>query len=137
MDSLNLPSSLLLVWELKKVLENGESLKLGLNRFIALGKKSNLLTQVKDYEKSQFVSFSNLHQLNHFERALLDLVTRGIKGASIYESLELLEHEIVNQCESDILIHSTKWPMIMQIPLMFLILPAIALVLIGPLLLSL
>lgn len=139
MDNLNLPSSLLLIWELKRTIEKNLSLQQGLQKF------SQRLTQLKhrkqdDFAKN-FLQWWQIRQKNHISeiknfnaqhRALIVLLENGLRGQSIYEPLNALEADFIEMCDADIQEHAAKLPLLLQIPLIFMVFPAICILLLVP-----
>lgn len=139
MDNLNLPSSLLLIWELKRTIEKNLSLQQGLQKF------SQRLTQLKNFKHDDFAKnflewwqirqktqVSELKNFNAQHRALIVLLENGLRGQSIYEPLKALEADFVEMCDADIQEHAAKLPLLLQIPLIFLVFPAICILLLVP-----
>ncbi len=139
MDNLNLPSSLLLIWELKRTIEKNLSLQQGLQKF------SQRLTQLKTSKQDDFAKnflqwwqirqktqVSELSNFNAQHRALIVLLENGLRGQSIYEPLKALEADFIEMCDADIQEHAAKLPLLLQIPLIFLVFPAICILLLVP-----
>ena len=134
MDSLKLPRSLDLVWDIKRSIESGVSVNVSLQSFLRKSaddefhRKIQIWLQIPKIEKNEYMNSNfNSHQI-----AILRTIDMGLNGASIYEQLQSLEGEIIEMCESDIQEHVAKLPIIMQIPLLFLVFPAICILLIIP-----
>lgn len=139
MDNLNLPSSLLLIWELKRTIEKNLSLQQGLQKF------SQRLTQLKNRKQDDFAKnflqwwqirqktqVSELKNFNAQHRALIVLLENGLRGQSIYEPLKALEADFIEMCDADIQEHAAKLPLLLQIPLIFMVFPAICILLLVP-----
>ncbi len=139
MDNLNLPSSLLLIWELKRTIEKNLSLQQGLQKF------SQRLTQLKNRKQDDFAKnflqwwqirqknqVSELNNFNAQHRALIVLLDNGLRGQSIYEPLKALEADFIEMCDADIQEHAAKLPLLLQIPLIFMVFPAICILLLVP-----
>lgn len=139
MDNLNLPSSLLLIWELKRTIEKNLSLQQGLQKF------SQRLTQPKNRKQDDFAKnflqwwqirqktqVSELKNFNAQHRALIVLLENGLRGQSIYEPLKALEADFIEMCDADIQEHAAKLPLLLQIPLIFMVFPAICILLLVP-----
>jgi hypothetical protein len=137
MDNLNLPSSLILMWDLKRAIEKNISLKNGIQNFVQRPTKlrnndafrTQFLIWWSKFEKEKV---SDLEPFNAQHRAIIMLIELGLRGISIYEQLKALEADIVEICESDIQEHAAKLPLLLQIPLVFLIFPAICILLLVP-----
>lgn len=138
MDNLNLPSSLILVWDLKRAIEKNLSLQQGLQKFIQ--RTTNIRGFRDDFAKifvkwwqiRQKTQISDLNNFNAQHRAIIMLVESGLRGQSIYEPLKALEADLVEICEADIQEHAAKLPLLLQIPLVFLVFPAICILLLVP-----
>ncbi len=138
MDNLNLPSSLLLIWEIKRTIEKNLSLQQGLQKF------SQRMTQhysSNDQFAKNFLQWWQIRQktqvseLSHFNaqhRAIITLLENGLRGQSIYEPLKALEADFIEMCDADIQEHAAKLPLLLQIPLIFLVFPAICILLLVP-----
>ena len=138
MDDLNLPSSLLLIWEIKRTIEKNLSLQQGLQKF------SQRMTQphsTNDQFAKNFLQWWQIRQktqvseLSHFNaqhRAIITLLENGLRGQSIYEPLKALEVDFIEMCDADIQEHAAKLPLLLQIPLIFLVFPAICILLLVP-----
>ncbi len=139
MEDLNLPASLLLVWDMKRALEKNQSLQLGIKVFISRKLKCKFSVSFGDFWRQYQVgpalameSSLNIGRLNSTQRALIFLVIKGLSGQSIYENLKALESEYIIYCEDEIQRHIQKLPMLLQIPMLGLIFPAIMSLLIVP-----
>lgn len=138
MDHLNLPSSLLLIWEIKRTIEKNLSLQQGLQKF------SQRMTQYQssnDIFAKKFIQWwqirqktqvSDLSFFNAQHRAIITLLENGLRGQSIYEPLKALEADFIEMCDADIQEHAAKLPLLLQIPLIFLVFPAICILLLVP-----
>lgn len=138
MDDINLPSSLLLVWDLKRTIEKNLSVNQGLQKFVH--RMSNLRGFQDEFAKNfmqwwqirQSTQVSDLNIFNAQHRAVIMLVESGLRGQPIYEPLKALEADLVEMCEADIQEHAAKLPLMLQIPLVFLVFPAICILLLVP-----
>lgn len=65
-------------------------------------------------------------------RALFFLLERSLKGESILPALADLEQEIIEACEADIDAHLARLPFILLVPLLFLLFPAVMILILGP-----
>ena len=139
MDDLNLPSSLILVWDIKRAIEKKLSLQQGLQKFNQRA-TTNIRGFHDDFAKN-FVHWwqirtktqtSDLNNFNAQHRALINLIESGLRGQSIYEPLKSLEADMIDMCEADIQEHAAKLPLLLQIPLIFLVFPAICILLLVP-----
>lgn len=138
MDHLNLPSSLVLIWEVKRTIEKNLSLQHGLQKF------SQRMTQHQSSQDKFAKNFlqwwqirqkTQISELSHFNaqhRAIITLLENGLRGQSIYEPLKTLETDFIEMCDADIQEHAAKLPLLLQIPLIFLVFPAICILLLVP-----
>lgn len=139
MDNLNLPSSLLLIWELKRTIEKNLSLHQGLQKF------SLRLLQTKQSKQNHFeknfihwwqirqkTQVCEIEYFNAQHRALIVLIENGLRGQSIYDPLKALEADFIEICDADIQEHAAKLPLLLQIPLIFMVFPAICILLLVP-----
>lgn len=134
MDGVNLPIVLVLVWDLKRVLDKGLSVQSGVQTFLKRKNEDKFVNQMKIWlqldKNARLVHAQkcfNMHQM-----AVLRTIELGLSGQSIYEQICNLESEIVETCETDIQEHIAKLPILMQIPLIFLVFPAICILLLVP-----
>lgn len=134
MEHLNLPSSLILVWDVKRAIEKNLSMQQGLQKFAErnvggdqFAKNFKIWWQLR--QKGQI---SDLNSFNAQHRAIILTLESGLRGQSIYESLKALEADLIEMCESDIQEHAAKLPLMLQIPLIFLVFPAICILLLVP-----
>ncbi|AZZ38150.1 hypothetical protein CIK05_15530 [Bdellovibrio sp. qaytius] len=138
MDNLNLPSSLLLIWEVKRTIEKNLSLQQGLQKFSQ--RMTHNQTSNDEFAKNfmqwwQIRQKTQVSELSHFNaqhRAVITLLENGLRGQSIYEPLKALEADFVEMCDADIQEHAAKLPLLLQIPLIFLVFPAICILLLVP-----
>jgi hypothetical protein len=141
-DNLNLPSSLLLIWEIKRTIEKNLSLQQGLQKFF---QHLTQLKTLKGYKQDNFAKnflhwweirqktqVSELLNFNAQHRAIITLLENGLRGQSIYEPIKALEADFVEMCDADIQEHAAKLPLLLQIPLIFLVFPAICILLLVP-----
>ncbi|MES2802322.1 MAG: hypothetical protein V4654_07515 [Bdellovibrionota bacterium] len=138
MDDLNLPSSLVLIWDIKRAIEKNLSLQQGLQKF---NQRMTHNQSLKDEFAKNFLQWWQIRQktqvseLSHFNaqhRAIITLLENGLRGQSIYEPLKALEVDFIEMCDADIQEHAAKLPLLLQIPLIFLVFPAICILLLVP-----
>lgn len=136
----NITPTLVLLWQVKRALEQGQSVSIGVKNYIALNKDKNIfVSQVEEWWISlnnQNMTF-NKGQLVATRKYLLEMLETGLKGGAILENLKLYEGELILSCEDEIQKHIATLPLLVMIPLMFLIFPSLMLLIVGPLLLSL
>ena len=138
MDDLNLPNSLILVWDIKRAIEKNLSLQQGLQKFVQ--RTANIRGFQDDFSKNfikwwqirQKTQVSDLNGFNAQHRALITLIESGLRGQSIYEPIKSIEADLIEMCEADIQEHAAKLPLLLQIPLVFLVFPALCILLLVP-----
>lgn len=133
-----LSPSLELILEVRGALENGTSIRTAITNFSrthsgpfveTLSAWILLIEQNKDPHHL----FENLHPNR---RALLIVLSQGLRGAPIIPQLKDLEGHIIESCELEIEEHIQKLPIKLLLPVLFLMFPAYLLLLLGPLLAS-
>lgn len=133
MENMNLPSSLVLVWDLRRAIERNQSLHIGIKRFVERDLKCKFTLQ--------FQNWWNHYRMNHpvpdlkwtmHQRVLIQLIEKGLAGTPIYDYLIELDAQMINSCEDDIEKHISLLPLILQIPLLGLLFPAILMLLLVP-----
>ncbi len=132
----NIAPSLVLLWDSKRALEKGQALSVGVRAFLARNKSDPFTKQVDEWWltlSNQSATFDK-SKLAHTRRYLLEILEQGLRGQAILESLKSYEGELILSCEDEIQKHVSKLPLILMIPLMGFIFPALMLLLIGPLL---
>jgi hypothetical protein len=138
MDNLAAPYTFLI--HLRQSLEGGESLHTFLKKYLHSSKQDEFALSLEKW----WVSQRNEHRpvdkldvkLNVYRRALFELLSMSMKGASIIEPLKALELEFETLCLHDLDRHLDKLPFKLMIPMLFLQFPAVLLLLLGPLLLQ-
>ncbi len=146
MESITLPSSLQLIWHLRRSIEKNQSIHVGIQGFIeqmnsgpshlkpCAFSKNFVLWWAQAQAKNEFSpnTIELNKAFNFYQRSLIYLIMRGLSGTSIYENLKNIELEFVSSCEDDIQSHVLNLPLLLQIPLLFLIFPSIMVILIVP-----
>ena len=139
MEDLNLPSSLILLWDVKRALEKGQSIHMGLKIFTSRGLKCKFAHQFADFWRQYQVgpgqaleTTINNKRFNSAQRAIIFLLLKGLSGQPIYENLKAIEDEYIISCEDEIQKHIQKLPLLLQIPMLGLIFPAMMSLLIVP-----
>ena len=128
--------TLILLWDIKRSLEKGQAIAIGMKTFLNRKIKDRFYTQVDQWWLSQnnvLVSF-NRTELGPSRKYLLEILEMGLKGQAILELLKGYELELIQNCEDEIQSHISRLPLILMFPLMGLIFPALMLLLLGPLL---
>lgn len=130
----NITPTLVLLWDVKRSLEKGYSVSNGIKFFIARDLQHDFSHFVADWFRHQQLQKDrlNTHHLRASRRHLLSLLELGLNGQSILESLKSYEAEVIIGCEDEVQNHIAKLPLLLMIPLMGLIFPALMMLLIIP-----
>lgn len=130
----NITPTLVLLWDVKRSLEKGYSVSNGIKFFIARNLQHEFSRFVADWFQQQQSQNErlNTHHLGASRRHLLALLDLGLGGQSILESLKSYETEVIIGCEDEVQNHIAKLPLLLMIPLMGLIFPALMMLLIMP-----
>ncbi len=128
MENLKLPSILNLIWEVQRAIEKNQTFQIGIEMYLVANHQDRFALQFKNWvvNPADSTGFTCLH------RGLIDILQSGYQGQAIYDRLKLIETDYVEICMDDIAAHTAKIPLIMQIPLIFLIFPAVCLLLLVP-----
>lgn len=139
MENIKLPASLLLVWDIKRAIEKNQSLQIGIKSFLTRPLKCPFAVAFADLCREQQLNVIkretlaiNSEKFNVSQRALMFLIVKGLSGLPIYENIKLLEKEFIAHCDDDIQSHILKLPLLLQIPMLGLLFPAIMCLLILP-----
>lgn len=132
----NLAPPLVLLWDVKRAIEGGQSVQLGLKTYLSRRK-----TNVFQYQTERWwtslgnpnVAFDK-RRLPLQRRLLLELVESGMKGASIGAALKNMEAELILSCEEEIQAHIARLPLLLLVPLLGLVFPSMLMLLILPIL---
>lgn len=130
------------ITEIQSSLMSGESIKVGLISYIQQDSSMSKLQQtcknfVTLYESGQDTNKVVKGAKSELTKSLLLLLERGFKGEPISEALQDLKEFTVDQSEKDIANYLTILPFKAMIPLFIFQLPALLIILFGPLILSL
>lgn len=128
--------TLLLLWEVKRSLEKGQSIQVGIKSFLNKNPKQEFSQQVENWwlEKTNQLISHDRSQLAATRKYLFEIFEVGLRGQAILSTLKSYELELIQSCEDEIQTHIARLPLILMIPLMGMIFPALMLLLIGPLL---
>jgi len=139
MENIMLPASLVLIWDIRRALEKNQSLQVGIKNFLARSLRCRFSNAFMDIYQEQRLKVDtsknvalNPEKFNVSQRALVFLIMKGLSGLPIYENLKLLEKEFIAHCEDDIQTHTMRLPLLLQIPMLGLLFPAIMCLLIIP-----
>jgi hypothetical protein len=130
---MNLPASLVLVWDLRRAIERSQSLHIGIKRFNERGLQCKFSLQFQNW----WNHFRVQHPLPNtkwtiHQCVLIQLIEKGLAGTAIYDHLIELDVQMINSCDDDIERHISLLPLILQIPLLGLLFPAILMLLLVP-----
>ncbi|MFN3455215.1 MAG: hypothetical protein ACK41T_09675 [Pseudobdellovibrio sp.] len=136
MDNINLPSVLFLIWDIKRAIEKSVSVREGVKMYLSRQKTDKFAENFTDWwtssKDNEFDDDIYIDKFNAQQRVILSLIRASQKGLPILEQIRSIEVDFIDICESDIQEHTAKLPLIMQIPLIFLIFPAICILLLVP-----
>ena len=127
-EKIQLPSILNLIWEVQRAIEKNQTFQIGIERYLESDYQDIFAVGFRKWvvDRSEVSGFDSLH------RGLINILQSAYQGQAIYDRLKLIETDYVEICMDDIAAHIAKIPLIMQIPLIFLIFPAVCLLLLVP-----
>ena len=132
----NLAPSLILLWDVKRAIENGQAASQGIKCFLSRERSEVFHFQTKEWWDS--LSNPNIRfdkrRLNPHRRMLLELLEAGMRGLPIAAALKNLEAELILSCEDEISTHVSRLPLILLLPLLGLVFPSMLMLLILPVL---
>ncbi len=133
----NLAPPLVCLLELQSALANGESIRIGLTRYIHQS-QGEFATLAKKFlfawDKGQNWGRIINEEKSSYRRILLELVASGLSGISIQNQLKEIQIEIERGMDLEIKRHVELLPLKMMIPLLLFQFPAFLLLLFGPIL---
>ena len=132
----NLAPSLILLWDVKRAVESGQSVNQGVKTFLNRHKVDVFQYQIDTWWHSQRnpnIVFDK-KQLRAHRRMLLELLEAGLRGQSIAAGLKNIEAELIMSCEEEISRHVANLPLLLLFPLLGLVFPAMLMLLILPIL---
>ena len=131
----NITPPLVLLWDVRRSLEKGQSVGAGVKAYIRRPRKNEFQRQIDIWWAAQSnsqVKFSK-SSMNHRRQFLLEILEAGLKGHAILPNLQSLEDEIILSCEDEIKNHVALLPLQSLVPLMLLVFPAMMILLVWPL----
>lgn len=138
MESLN--PTLKLIWQVKKSIEKGASVRSGIKNYLqdetGSWKQVLILWLVKLEQGSSTAELVH-GQKSPYRRQLLLILEKGMKGESILPVLTQLEKETQEKVEMDLEEFTTKIPYVLLLPLCLFIFPACLILMLGPFILQL
>lgn len=131
----NITPPLVLLWDVRRSLEKGQSVGVGIKSYIARTRINEFQQQINIWWAAQSNSkiVFNRSGMNHRRQFLLEILEAGLKGHAILPNLQSLEDEIILSCEDEIQNHIALLPLLSLLPLMFFVFPAMMILLIWPL----
>ncbi len=132
----NIAPSLILIWDVKRSLEKGQSVAAGVKAYLARPLNDDFRLQIERWWLSQnntqivFVA----HSLSLHRRHLVELLEMGLNGHGVLATLQELETEFILSCEGEIEEHVRLLPLVSLVPLMLFIFPSLVILLVSPLL---
>lgn len=123
----------MLVWDLRRSIERNQSIQIGIKRFLERGHQCQFGLQFQNWW-TYFRLKQPLPQFkwNQHQRILIQLIEKGLAGTPIYDHLNELDLQMISSCDEDIEKHISLLPLILQIPLLGLLFPAILMLLLIP-----
>jgi hypothetical protein len=134
MEGLSPPLKCLI--EVRSSLQNGESVRTGILRFIQSSncEFSTVCRQfLFDFEQGADWRARLPSVQSAYRRAMIELLAIGLSGEPIQTALEEMQKEIQSACEAEIKSRIDMLPLQMLFPLLLLMFPAYLLLLFGPL----
>jgi hypothetical protein len=135
MESMN--PALQLLMTVKRSLERGQSVKIGIQEYLRISQDSFTREVSKWFSLwQQGLPTEEIiqRQISAYRRVLLMTLERGLRGEPIYSYLIGLEEELIKACEMSISQSLGKLPFVLLVPLLLFQLPAFLALLFGPLL---
>lgn len=136
----NIAPPLRLLWHVKKSLDRGSSVRLGINEYLQIEqdpwKEQVLLWTLKVQQGVDTAPLLD-SQKTLYRQHLLRLLERGLKGEAIYTHLNLLEKEISEQVDQQIEEFIGRLPYLLLVPLALFLFPACLVLMLGPFILQL
>lgn len=131
----NIAPPLILLWEVRRALEKGQSVGSGIKNYLQRIKTGNFRHQIERWWSSQFNphNFYDKAELGLKRRFLVEILEAGLKGHGIMPALQNLEDELILSCEDEIQNHVALLPLYSLIPLMLFVFPSLMIVLVTPL----
>ncbi|MBX9766611.1 MAG: hypothetical protein K2X47_05010 [Bdellovibrionales bacterium] len=133
------PPSLIFIRDLKSALEDGKSIKQGMESFLARGLECHFRFQLVQwwtfqFQKSTVAPNWTLQTLAPHLELLLELLERGLRGDSIGGPLARLEEEVLRLAQDEIQKEIDLMPFRLMLPALLFFFPGLMCLLIGPIL---
>ncbi len=138
MESLN--PCLKLIWQVKKSIENGNSVNLGIKKY--LESETGVWHEAVQcwfvgVKQGADVDWVVSGQQSPYRRMLLKVLERGLKGEAILTKLAQLEEEVQEKVEMDLEEYAQRVPYMLLMPLALFFFPACLFLMLGPFVLQL
>ncbi len=132
----NVTPALVLLWDVRRSLEKGQSVGAGVKVYLRRPRKNEFQRQIDIWWTAQSNSQMNYSKsdISHYRQFLLEILEAGLKGHAILQNLQSLEDEIILSCESEIQNYVALLPLLSLVPLLLLVFPAMMILLVSPLL---
>lgn len=133
----NINPCLLLCFHLKRSIEKGVSVRLGILEFIRKDKSEfsqQVMTWLTYRDRGAELKAAIAPIQSMYRKNLLYFADQALSGQSIYTQLCQFEKELIEACEQELQERIQRLPFIMLIPLLLLQFPAFLLLLFGPVL---
>lgn len=132
----DLTPTLILLWDVKRSLQKGRSVRFGAEMFLNRNICHDFATNFRRYYRSDnlHAAAADAKTFNYLQRQLLELIQLGASGESILNHITQLEKEVISSCEQEINQYLALLPLKSLVPLMLCLLPAMMLLLLPPLL---
>lgn len=135
MEGIAPPLALLI--SVRHSIEQGQPVKVGIQNYIAknTGEFSfQVLQWLNLIQQGQATSKVTIQIESIYRRNLLNLLERGLKGESIYQTLVQFQDEIIEACQDEIARKIAVLPMKLLVPMLGAQFPAFIILLFGPIL---
>jgi hypothetical protein len=125
--------------EMQSCIQNGETVRTGLKRFLQSSDPKDAFTRdvrafLFAWEQGHDWRACVTRTTSPHRKALLEVAACGLAGQSVLPHLESLRTEIAAACDLEIQAHLEMLPLKMLVPLLLFQFPAFLLLLFGPLL---
>jgi hypothetical protein len=131
----NLTPTLILLWDVKRSIQKGQSVRFGAELFIKR-RLQHIFYQnfCRWYVARNSNSATNKDVFTFLQRQLVDLIDLGLNGESILSHLNQLEKEVIRNCEEEVNEYIATLPLKALVPLVCCLFPSMFLLLLVPLL---
>ena len=131
----NLTPTLILLWDIKRSIQKGQSVRFGAELFVKRQIKHRFCQLFKVWFAGRHInSAANKVEFNYLQRQLVDLIELGMSGESILSHLNELEKEVIRNCEEEINLYLATLPLKALVPLVCCLFPSMFMLLLVPLL---